>query len=798
MKNCGLRKAYAGGGFIDPLGNDFNAINAQSGAESRMNDVMEQMKYGKPSMRQALAPMLEQMQAGYNQDFMNPKGRAGQPVDELGNDFNAINAKRAAEGRMSDVMEQMKYGKPSMRRALAPALKQMQAGYNYAFEHGGEVGVDPKGFIKGPRGVDKVPARVDETGEQILVGAGERIVNREQNEALEALAAKAGMGLDEYLATATGEPVGPTLKHGLRAAANGGLFDDVVDGVSKFGSDTGKYWSEYNRDYAKENPNEGLVGGVAHALNPGTWLGQALGNFHDGLENGDATQAALGVVGSVPALGRTKAVAETAAKSGAMAGLRSGADKMLSMGGAAVDSVKGMFGKGAKAVDAAAPAATASRPAGRAAAGAANDAAFKPMYKETAEHLEQRAAQDAAFEAAKASAAAAAARPAGTATIASASRAVVPATAREMGNTNVSPAGQAGSSVGASNAAQGPAASADTSAPKGVTMLADQGGAAFDAYAKNGMNTVRLSNGQTALIGANNDGQAERDKQFAERGFKKDVYGNWTHLTEDNERRINKIQLDRAVRDAYDPSITDPRAREAGRARLDHEMKKQEIGAKRGLEQARLMLDADKYRFERDKFNQAQNNEERKNAAAERDEQGKRFSTVMVDGKPVENPDRRRLFDNVYGENVKTTHADGTPRTREEIEASSAQAMALAEYQAAHQKKAGERWGLRNWISGPVESGSKVMAPNVRKATIGDVLDAPKEAILGGYVDTSGNLTRGLGSVVAPDGYINQQQRGILAKALESRLAQARSAGDKTAERDILNQLAAIGGGSKQ
>jgi len=115
-----------------------------------------------------------------------------------------------------------------LKAALDPERRMKAAG----FAQGGKVGVDPAGFIHGPKGVDKVPARVAETGEPIRVGAGERIVNKQQNAALEQLAQAQGVSLDEYLEGATGEPVGPTMKKGLRGAINGGIFVDA-NGVTR-------------------------------------------------------------------------------------------------------------------------------------------------------------------------------------------------------------------------------------------------------------------------------------------------------------------------------------------------------------------------------------------------------------------------------------------------------------------------------------------------------------------------------------------------------------------------------------
>ena len=151
---------------------------------------------------------------------------SGGPVDPNGSDYDRINAEKTARWAMDDTANQMKYATPQEAAGLGRALGTQQAQYNQAFgarsfSGGGKVNVDAKGFIEGPGGVDNVPARVAETGEEIRVGAGERIVNKAQNKALEALAAKAGMTLDEYLEASTGKAVGPTLKDGLRAAQDG-------------------------------------------------------------------------------------------------------------------------------------------------------------------------------------------------------------------------------------------------------------------------------------------------------------------------------------------------------------------------------------------------------------------------------------------------------------------------------------------------------------------------------------------------------------------------------------------------
>ena len=96
------------------------------------------------------------------------------------------------------------------------------------FKHGGVPHTDERGVIVDPNGapgeVDETPAKaVANNGRKtnILVTPGERIVNKAQNAAMEELAQAHGMSLDDYLEKATGEPVGPTMKKGLRAAEFG-------------------------------------------------------------------------------------------------------------------------------------------------------------------------------------------------------------------------------------------------------------------------------------------------------------------------------------------------------------------------------------------------------------------------------------------------------------------------------------------------------------------------------------------------------------------------------------------------
>ena len=69
---------------------------------------------------------------------------------------------------------------------------------------------------------DSIDAQVQPTGEPIKVSTGERILSAEQDAALEALAQTLGFEtLEALLTSATGKPVGPTMKDGTPAAADG-------------------------------------------------------------------------------------------------------------------------------------------------------------------------------------------------------------------------------------------------------------------------------------------------------------------------------------------------------------------------------------------------------------------------------------------------------------------------------------------------------------------------------------------------------------------------------------------------
>jgi hypothetical protein len=80
------------------------------------------------------------------------------------------------------------------------------------------------GMIKGPGTPtsDSIPAKVKETGEDIAVSTKERILSDKQNMLVQGIALEMGFkSTDEMLEAGTGEPVGPTMKGGMAAAATG-------------------------------------------------------------------------------------------------------------------------------------------------------------------------------------------------------------------------------------------------------------------------------------------------------------------------------------------------------------------------------------------------------------------------------------------------------------------------------------------------------------------------------------------------------------------------------------------------
>lgn len=111
-------------------------------------------------------------------------------------------------------------------------LQQASDGIRNRFKQADQAGYAQGGKISGPGTAksDSIPAAVRQTGEQISVSNGERIVSAEQDKFLEGVAIAAGYeNLDAMLKDGTGMPVGPTIKAGKRAAADGMAPDTDPD-----------------------------------------------------------------------------------------------------------------------------------------------------------------------------------------------------------------------------------------------------------------------------------------------------------------------------------------------------------------------------------------------------------------------------------------------------------------------------------------------------------------------------------------------------------------------------------------
>lgn len=259
MKTCGLRKAYAAGGLLDDLNKrmgysgdlmkDFNnrmnpvvnkptAMGLQADREAIEDSAnqakMDQLKSQADNITGIGSSGLSQRQkAAALSQLQGEAGKMGMSMDTGISGMSGLSSRQGLSAGMSTLSANNAAADFTKTRNL----QRLSASYadkvndQMGFKDGGKVGVDHRGFIDGPGGVDNVPARVAETGEEIRVGAGERIVNKDQNAALEKLAGAHGMDLDDYLESATGEPVGPTMKKGLRAAQFG--WNDVVDGAKQ-------------------------------------------------------------------------------------------------------------------------------------------------------------------------------------------------------------------------------------------------------------------------------------------------------------------------------------------------------------------------------------------------------------------------------------------------------------------------------------------------------------------------------------------------------------------------------------
>lgn len=118
---------------------------------------------------------------------------------------------------------------PAPQPAPQPAAKGIGGAFDALKNRKSQIdravdGYSHGGKIKGPgtSTSDSIPAQVAETGEPIAVSNEERILSGAQDAFMEKLARFLGYeSLDSMLEAATGKPVGPTVKVGRRAAADG-------------------------------------------------------------------------------------------------------------------------------------------------------------------------------------------------------------------------------------------------------------------------------------------------------------------------------------------------------------------------------------------------------------------------------------------------------------------------------------------------------------------------------------------------------------------------------------------------
>lgn len=241
MKHCGLRKGYANGGLLDSLDErmGWGKYAQAATAPTAMQQVAAAEGIEQFGGAQKFARLQEQADSiGGNSQLSNrQKARALTGLQQAGGNtgslltlpgVSGLSARQKLDfdtGNMQAANSVTDFNTRNGLRATAAAFTDSRRP-GIGFAQGGTV--DGKGYIHGEKGVDKVPAKVAETGEDILVSDGERIVNKKQNAALERLAAEAGMSLDEYLEQSTGEPVGPQMKKGLRAANDGMRVTKIV------------------------------------------------------------------------------------------------------------------------------------------------------------------------------------------------------------------------------------------------------------------------------------------------------------------------------------------------------------------------------------------------------------------------------------------------------------------------------------------------------------------------------------------------------------------------------------------
>lgn len=146
---------------------------------------------------------------------------------------------------------------------------------------------------------DSIPAKIQETGEGILVSNRERIVSADQEQALQNLARGQGFeSLDSMLEQMTGKPVGPTIKSTKRAAADGlsPETDPDTDGRRRYSATMGDAFANRGGEsFAPTGPSNGPESIALDPVSAVAQTGQVPVQAHTGILAGLAPQGSMAV-----------------------------------------------------------------------------------------------------------------------------------------------------------------------------------------------------------------------------------------------------------------------------------------------------------------------------------------------------------------------------------------------------------------------------------------------------------------------------------------------------------------------
>ena len=498
---------FATGGALDPNGymDSTERDNMEKTKRWAMDGVAEKLKYANGPEANALSKQYGEQAKDYNafttgvQYNPNAQQQQQQPL-----------VQPAGSMSLSGMVKPVRSAAPAVAASTTPSggsytldSKPGQV-FNDAL---GRMGFANGGKIKGPgtSTSDSIQGQVKETGEPIKVSTNERIVSAKQDAVLQRIAEMLGFeSVDAMFEQMTGQPVGPTVKGGQRAAVFGwGLGRGMAMGTPR--SDT-ELAAE--RDAAQQSA--------------------------------DAPQAVPENIQS-----DRKVLAQGA---GALA-------DVVTLPGRAIADGVGFAGNQVLRV--------------------ANAVAGKELaapYQSSIGQFGATPFYDAAVGAKPAATQQPSAAPAAQATTTQPAAATPTATQHGAALLGDAPANSTGNAP---------------PQPVGIVKFADPKGKLFDEYAGLGMNTAKLSNGKSAILGQS-AADAATDARFAAAGAKKDAYGNWISPTlEADKQRLAQMQTDRITRDAFDPSITDMGVKANALMQLQHMNNTAKAGAENRFNNAR-------------------------------------------------------------------------------------------------------------------------------------------------------------------------------------------------------------------